>query len=202
MLIKDFQKILFQGDSITDAGRMRIGNDLGVGYVFISTAWLRKLHPELKLEIINRGVSGNTVIDLKNRWEEDCIILKPDWLSILVGINDCYNNISEEEYEKTYTELILLVKQNVPSVNIVLMEPFLLEVKPEQKNLIKSIENKCEIVRSLAKKFDTLFIPLYEIFKQLLKIAAADYWTFDGIHPTPQGHFVIAENWLKTLGVL
>jgi len=175
MLIKDFQKILFQGDSITDAGRMRIGNDLGVGYVFISTAWLRKLHPELKLEIINRGVSGNTVIDLKNRWEEDCIILKPDWLSILVGINDCYNNISEEEYEKTYTELILLVKQNVPSVNIVLMEPFLLEVKPEQKNLIKSIENKCEIVRSLAKKFDTLFIPLYEIFKQLLKIAAADY---------------------------
>lgn len=71
--------------------------------------------------------------------------------------------------------MILLVKQNVPSVNIVLMEPFLLEVKPEQKNLIKSIENKCEIVRSLAKKFDTLFIPLYEIFKQLLKIAAADY---------------------------
>jgi len=101
MLIKNFQKILFQGDSITDAGRIRIGNDLGVGYVFISTAWLRKLHPELKLEIINRGVSGNTVIDLKNRWEEDCIILKPDWLSILVGINDCYNNISEEEYEKT-----------------------------------------------------------------------------------------------------
>jgi len=197
MLIKNFQKILFQGDSITDAGRIRIGNNLGVGYVFICTAWIRKLYPELKIEIINRGVSGNTVIDLKNRWEEDCIILKPDWLSILIGINDCFNNISDEEYEKTYTELLSEVKQKVGTVNIILMEPFLLEVKPEHKSLIKSVENKCEIVKSLAKKFDTLVIPLYEIFKQLLKIAPAEYWAFDGVHPTPQGHFVIAENWLK-----
>lgn len=202
MLIKKFQKLLFQGDSITDSDRIKIGNGLGIGYVFMCDTWLKKLCPKLKLETINRGISGNTIIDLKDRWVHDCLILQPHWLTILIGINDCFKGISDEIYEKIYIDLLTITKQNVRNINIILMEPFLLPINLIEKKFLKSVENKCDIVRNLTKKFDTLFIPLNNIFKKLIKIAPAEYWTFDGVHPTPQGHFVIAENWLKTLRVL
>jgi lysophospholipase L1-like esterase len=197
MLIKNFQKILFQGDSITDSDRIRIGNDLGIGYVFICDTWLKKLYPNLKIETINRGISGNTIFDLKDRWVHDCLILEPHWLTILIGINDCFKGITDEEYERIYREILTITKQNIKHINIILMEPFLLPINSVEKKFVMSVENKCDIVRSLVKKFNTLFIPLNDIFKKLSKIAPAHYWTSDGVHPTPQGHFVIAENWLK-----
>lgn len=200
-LITTNKKILFQGDSITDAGRIRIGNNLGVGYVFIITAWIKRYYPHLNIEIINRGISGNTVIDLKSRWKEDCLDLQPDILTILVGINDCVNKISDQQYEQVYDELLTQVKQ-CTNAKIILMEPFLLEVKPEHSQLSMLVKNKCAIVKKLANKFDAIFIPLNTIFNELLKLAPAEYWAHDGIHPTPQGHFIIAETWLKTVGII
>lgn len=199
MLITTEQKVLFQGDSITDAGRIRIGNGLGVGYVFICTAYIKKYYPELNIEFINRGISGNTVIDLKNRWQQDCLSLKPDWLTILIGINDCVNKISDEMYEMTYCELLDSIKLVNNNTKIILMEPFILPLNTQQEHLVPLVESKCFIVNKIAKKYNAIVIPLYTIFKNLLKKAPATHWTHDGIHPTPQGHFVIAEEWLKTV---
>lgn len=200
-LIETSKKILFQGDSITDAGRIRIGNNLGVGYVFIITAWIRRYYPHLKIEIINRGISGNTVIDLQSRWKEDCLDLQPDILTVLIGVNDCVNKISDQQYEQVYDELLTQVKQYT-TAKIILMEPFLLEVKPEHSQLSMLVKNKCAIVKKLADKFGAIFIPLNTIFNELLNLAPAEYWAHDGIHPSPQGHFIIAETWLKTVGII
>ncbi|MCS7228204.1 MAG: GDSL-type esterase/lipase family protein, partial [Endomicrobia bacterium] len=151
--IQNFRRIIFQGDSITDAGRIRVGNNLGVGYVFIVTSWIKRYYPQIKIEIINKGVSGDTVLDLKKRWQQDCIDLQPDLVTILIGINDCVNKISDKQYEDVYTELLLQVREKT-SASIILMEPFLLETKPEHKELKISVYNKCAIVKKLAEKFN------------------------------------------------
>ncbi|MEN3013759.1 MAG: SGNH/GDSL hydrolase family protein [Endomicrobiia bacterium] len=202
MIFKYKQKILFQGDSITDSNRNYSSSGLGEGYVFIVAAWLKAIYPQLELEFFNRGISGDTVLDLKNRWVDDCIDLGADVISILIGINDCNKNISNDDYLKSYEEILKLSKQKLKNPYFILMEPFILEIDKYHRKIKKSVEEKCEIVKFLSKKYNGIVVPLYSIFEKLSKIKSPEYWAADGIHPTLQGHFVIALEFLKATGAI
>lgn len=199
MILKDKQRILFQGDSITDAERTNTLHGLGQGYVFIIVSWLKAIYYKYELEFLNRGVSGNTILDLNKRWYNDCILLKPDIVSILIGINDCNKNIPNEIYQKNYDEILKLSKEKLKGVKFVLLEPFVLEVNSYFKKLKKSVDEKAQIVRSLSKKYDGILVPLNVVFSKLSKLKPPQYWAEDGVHPTLQGHFIIAKEFLKAI---
>lgn len=201
MILKDKQKILFQGDSITDADREKTSHGLGQGYVFIVASWLKAVYYRYELEFLNRGVSGNTILDLNERWYRDCISIKPDVVSILIGINDCNKNISNEIYQENYEKILKLSKEKLKNIKFILIEPFVLEVNSYFKKLKKSVDEKAQIVRMLAKKYDGVVVPLNDVFSKLSKIKSPQYWAEDGVHPTLQGHFIIAKEFLKAIKV-
>lgn len=198
--------VLFQGDSITDAGRNREDpNDLGRGYALFTAAWFRANHPELNVKFLNRGIGGNTIRDLDARWEADCIELKPTWLSVLVGINDAagrYHHdrvISIEEFEGTYRRL--LQKAVDTSVKgIVLIEPFVLPTDPSRVQWREDLDPKIEAVRRLARDFEAPLIPTDGLFAQVSARTSLEYWMPDGVHPTPAGHALMAQAWLRAVG--
>ncbi len=204
--------ILFQGDSITDGARMKdcdwdLNHQMGHGYAYIVNSTLGAKYPEKNLKFINKGISGNRVADLYARWLEDAINIKPDILSILVGINDCeqlrfYGRGSDAvRFEKVYRMLVEEVLANKPDTKIVLMEPFGLPVGDDRKdsfsemyNMLKGYQKATERV---AADYGTIFVPLQEKFFELSEKYAPDYWSWDGIHPTVCGHGIIAEEWIK-----
>ena len=154
----------------------------------------------------NRGISGNTITDLAARWNEDAIALKPDILSILIGINDTERffrgdqNFSAEQYEKNYDELLQKTKQELPNVHLVLCEPFILPVGRVKENLPvyeKELTIRSKVVKKLAAKYKAIFVPFQTAFNNALKKAPAEYWIWDGIHPMPAGHELMAREWLK-----
>lgn len=194
---------LFQGDSITDAGRDRKNSeDLGAGYAMIAAAWFSAIYPEKNVRFLNRGVSGNRIRELKDRWKKDCLDLGPSVVSILVGANDTLDRYlwnsptSTERFEKDYTS-ILEQTWNVLNAQIVLLEPFLLHVTKDQLRLRENINQKIESVRKLSRKFKTLLVPLDKIFAEATEKREPSFWSLDGIHPTLAGHALIAQSWLK-----
>lgn len=203
---------LFQGDSITDGNRTRY-NDwnhvMGHGYQFIiaSKLWYEK--PGKKFHFYNRGVSGNTVPDLAARWQEDTLTLKPDLVSILVGINDVSaflegkDGFSAGQYEKDYRALLTKTKQHLPKVEFVLGEPFVLpvgRVKDHWEAYSTEIQKRQEAVKRLAIEFNAVHVPYQKAFNKALAKAPADYWIWDGIHPMPAGHELMAREWISTVG--
>ena len=204
-LIEKDAVVLFQGDSITDAGRNREDtNDLGRGYALITAAWFRTIYRELNVTFLNRGLGGNTIRDLDARWEADCIDLKPTWLSVLVGINDAagrYHHdriISVDEFETIYGNL--LRKAVDTSVKrIVLLEPFVLPTDPTRVQWREDLYPKIEAVRRLAREFQALLIPTDGLFAQAAAQTDLEYWMPDGVHPTPAGHALMAQAWLKAV---
>ena len=195
--------ILFQGDSITDAGRKRKNYDsLGEGYVMLTAAWISASHPEFGARFINRGVGGNRVGDLRNRWKKDCLDLKPDIVSILVGINDAHGKpcwrepTSLERFESDY-EYILEQTLSNSKTQVVLLEPFLLAANQNYKETLTNLKMKIDVVRDLAKRFKTTLIPLSDIFAEAASEKGHLFWTLDGVHPTLAGHALIAQSWIK-----
>jgi lysophospholipase L1-like esterase len=151
-------RILFQGDSITDGNRGRSADPnhiLGHGYVFIIAAKYGAAFPDLKLDFLNRGVSGNTVLDLEKRWQKDTLDLKPDVLSILIGVNDSGRGVSLDQYEQVYDKLITQAKAANPKFKLVLCAPF---VKPTGK-INEDIRKRQEIVARLAQKHGAALVP-------------------------------------------
>lgn len=206
MRMEDNAIVLFQGDSITDAGRSREDdNDLGRGYASMIAAWFNALYPEKNVRFINRGISGNRVKDLVERWEKDCIQLQPTWVSILIGINDCWRRYdsndptSVEEYEAGYRNILENIKRNIKGAKIILLEPFVLPVPEDRKQWREDIDPKIHVVRALAREYNTLFVPLDGIFAQASVSAEPAFWATDGVHPTPPGHALIANHWLKAV---
>lgn len=199
MILKNKQKLLFQGDSITDSDRLNTSHGLGQGYVYIVVSWLKAKYYKYQLEFFNRGVSGNTILDLRERWQKDCLSLKPDVVSILIGINDCNKNLSNDIYEENYEYILELTNKKLNSPQFILLEPFVLEINDYFKKLKRSVNEKCEIVRFLAKKYDGILVPLNNVFSKLSKVKSPEYWASDGVHPTPQGHFIIAVEFLKAI---
>jgi lysophospholipase L1-like esterase len=209
MIIKPNSRILFQGDSITDAGRDRAtATDLGRGYVNMAVGFLAALHPELGAHCLNRGISGNRTGDLVARWKEDCLDLKPDVLSIFIGINDVWRRYdrnlptSAEEYEANYHKLLVSTREALPATQLVLMEPFVLPVPDDRKAWREDLDPKIDVVRHLARKFNALYVPLDGIFASASMHQTCAYWAADGVHPSPAGHGLIARSWLHAVGAL
>ena len=205
-MIKINDHILFQGDSITNAFRKpeEVCNayQLGSGYAMIAAAQLLAARPGDNLRFTNRGVSGDGIEALVKRWQTDCLDLRPDVLSILVGINDAAPVQSQpgtppEEYERHYRTLLARTRAALPSLRLVLCEPFVLRVGNVQERASGDVAARGEIVRRLAVEFRATLVPLQAAFAAALRQAPAEYWSFDGIHPNAQGHWLIAESWLK-----
>ncbi len=208
MLIGPGQLVLFQGDSITDAGRDRGDpNALGSGYAMIAAGWLSAAHPKSGIRFMNRGVSGDRVKDLRARWHRDCLELKPDWVSVMIGINDCWrrydsgDSTGAEDFENAYREILGEVKKG-PGSKVILMEPFVVPVTEEQKRWHEDLDPKTEAVRRLAKEFGARLIPLGRIMAEACRARPSSFWAGDGVHPTPAGHALIARAWLKTAGAI
>ncbi|OMF18887.1 GDSL family lipase [Paenibacillus sp. FSL H8-0548] len=197
--------VLFQGDSITDAGRNRDdGANLGSGYANLVTALFTSKYPQKQTTFLNRGISGDRVVDLERRWEQDCLDLKPTWLSIYVGINDTWrrydsnNPLSTEEYYTTYRRLLHQAKEQL-NANLILVEPFVLPVNDSQKQWREDLDPKIQALRELAGEFRTLYVPLDGLFAQAAAQTGSAYWAPDGVHPSPAGAALIAEAWLQAV---
>jgi lysophospholipase L1-like esterase len=197
-------RIVFQGDSITDGNRGRSEDPnhiLGHGYVFIIAAQYGAAFPGLNLTFINRGTSGNKVTDLEKRWQQDTIDLKPDILSILIGVND-NGNVSLEQYEQVYDNILTEAEAANPKIRLVLCEPFCLpvgKVKEKWDSFSKGIRAEQGIVARLAQKHHAALVKFQQAFDTACKRAPADHWIWDGIHPTYSGHQIMAEEWVRTV---
>ena len=209
--VPDNLTILFQGDSITDAGRNRgryYANDaggLGGGYVFQIIADLLGSNPNKNLKCYNRGISGNKVFQLADRWEDDCLNLKPDILSILIGVNDFWHTISSnyKGTAKTYNEdlrkLLDRTKKQLPDIKLIIGEPFAVKggsAITSQWN--KDFPDYQKYAKQVAKDYGAAFIPYQEVFDKALKVASVSYWCPDGVHPSIAGAFLMKNAWLDT----
>lgn len=199
--------MLFQGDSITDSGRDRDNpHHLGWGYPRIVANWLNALYPERGLRFLNRGVSGNRVRDLIARWKTDCIDLQPDWVSILIGINDTWRRYDSgdpttvDAFEQDYRVLLQLTRERTKA-NLLLMEPFVLHAPPDRAAWREDLDPKIEVVRRLASEFRATLIPLDQRFSVAARRRPPDFWAPDGVHPSEAGHTLIAQAWLEAVGV-
>lgn len=159
-------------------------------------------HPKLSVRFLNRGISGNRIRDLRERWQMDCLNLKPDTVSILIGVNDTLGTFfwgeptSIEDFEKDYENILSLTKKNL-NAQIILLEPFLLPLYKEQTILRHDIDARIKVVKKLAEAFRTELVQLDSIFSVASKEKGPEFWSTDGVHPTPAGHALIAESWLS-----
>lgn len=205
--------ILFQGDSITDCGRSRkdeatpnLQSQLGAGYVLFTAANILANHADKNLKLYNRGISGNKVFQLAERWNKDCFDLQPNILSILIGVNDFWHTKSNsytgtvETYTTDYQNLILRTKKTLPNTKIVILEPFIIHGGTALDN---TWENDFAPYRKAAKKIatdnDLTFVPFQSVFNEALKQAPAAYWGPDGVHPSMAGAQLMAQAWLTCI---
>lgn len=204
---------LFQGDSITDGNRSRNkdwNHVMGHGYAYLIASRLWFDYIDKDLMFFNRGVSGDTLEDLDARWQHDTLDLKPDILSILIGVNDVKriiaNEYSIENWKETYIKVLGRTKENLPNTQIVLCEPFILPsndiiridwTKEKTESYQSVISEMQEIVKELAEAYDAVFVELQQPFLDACKNAPATYWIWDGVHPMPAGHELIARLWIK-----
>ena len=171
-LLDNGDLVLFQGDSITDAGRDYLNpNHLGYGYSLMASAWFQALYPEKQVRFINRGISGNRAIDLAERWQEDCLDLRPTWISLLIGINDTWRRYDQndptslEAYEAAYRSL--LQKSTVDlGARLILCEPFVLSVPADRDLWRVDLDPKIAVVRKLAREYGAILVPFDGLFAQ------------------------------------
>jgi len=202
-------RILFQGDSITDGNRGR-NNDpnhiLGHSYAFLVAAKYGALYPERKLEFFNRGISGNKVPDLLNRWQTNTIDLKPTVVSILIGVNDIWHplnadqEVSVEKYEEGYDKLLAQTVAALPNAKIILLEPFITPgraTSPKWDVWQGHLKKFQAVVAKLGAKYHAPIVKLQQVFDEASKRVPAEYWVFDGVHPTYAGNQLIADEWVR-----
>ncbi|MDD4689159.1 MAG: SGNH/GDSL hydrolase family protein [Eubacteriales bacterium] len=204
--------ILFQGDSITDVGRDRqnIG-DLGKGYPNLVGATLGFENPE-KYTFIDKGISGNRIVDVYARIKDDILNLKPDVMSILIGVNDVWhefdfnNGITAEKFEKLYRILLDEIIDELPNIKIMILEPFCLLGPATEKNwnngFDEEVKLRAAVAKKIAKEYNLTFIPLQDKFDEAAKTTENTYWLFDGVHPSTAGHELIKREWIKAFNTL
>ncbi len=202
--------VLFQGDSITDSGRNREKNDLGMGYPKAVGRLYDFLFPDNEVTFVNRGISGNRARDLLTRYHDDFLKVKPDFLSILIGINDTwrkYDNNDETplvRFAAEYEELLKKIKKDMPKTKIMLIAPFVTHALPDRALWHEDLDPKVVTVYELAKKYADFLLPLDAIFDNAVK--SGDFTSSDiaadGVHPSALGHAFIASEYLKLLKIL
>ena len=206
-------RILFQGDSITDVGRSREdGNNVGRGYAHLLKAELGYREPT-KYEFINKGISGNRIVDVYARIKCDIINLAPDFMSILIGVNDVWhelsygNGVDTAKFEKIYGMLIEEIREALPNIKILIMEPFALPASATTGELPDGsdkytvfradTEAKAAAAKRVAEKYGLGFLPLQKLLDDAAAKTSPEYWLRDGVHPSEAGHALIADEWKK-----
>jgi acyl-CoA thioesterase I len=193
--------LLFIGDSITAGGRSVI-SPLGNGFVAKIAHELHKTRPELKIS--NRGIGGNTTKNLAKRWKNDCLSLKPSLISILIGINDTWRRYDQgiettlmdfEEYYRNMLDRAFAAS----NATIILCEPFLLPLSDEQKLWHIDLDPKRRLIKGLSEEYRLQLLPLHSLFKKAAESGDPRSLTEDGVHPTDEGHRLIADAWLQTV---
>jgi len=205
--IEDDAVVLFQGDSITDAGRtMGLGENLGQGYAMMASALFWAICPDKRVRFVNRGISGNRAKDLRARWREDCLDLTPTWVSIMIGVNDTWRRFDsddptgEDAFETDYRCILEQVRDGLDA-RLILIEPFLLPVPEDRLEWRADLDPKIDAVRRLAQEFGAILIPMDGVFQRVCARRSPAFWAPDGVHPTPAGHALIAKEWLRAVGV-
>lgn len=200
-------KILFQGDSITDAGRDRSDyHNLGEGYPFYAAQYIKEDNPETDFEFINLGISGNQTIDLVNRLQSDFIDIQPDIVSILIGINDTWHRaffrkwLSNKVFEENYRKILTEIKEKT-NAKIIMLEPFLLHA-PDKEYFRVDLNPKIDIIRKLAKEFADFYIPLDGLFASASIGVDSLHWSEDGVHPNANGSEFIGDVYANAINVL
>jgi lysophospholipase L1-like esterase len=199
------QTVLFQGDSITDCDRDR-GDSfaMGDGYPARVAAAFRALLPDSGTVFFNRGVSGDRVRDLLARYETDFFALKPDVVSILIGINDVWRRYdggdptSPAAFERDYRALLTRLKRDLPRARIMLIEPFVLHALPDRQAWHEDLDPKIQIIRKLAQEFADFYLPTDGLLARCVAEGMRpEELAADGVHPTPTGHGILAQAWLR-----
>jgi lysophospholipase L1-like esterase len=210
-MIKPGSTILFQGDSITDAGRDKFepgpnrSGALGWGYCNQIASQLLRDRPGDGLRFYNRGINGNCIDDLHARWRLDAVNLRPDLISILVGVNDAWQAFMRDggaemdRFEAVYRMLLADTKEQLPGVQLVLCEPFALMSGLVSEAWVQGLWQRQRIVSALAGEFGACFVPFQAAMDDAVASAPPEHWTLDGVHPTPAGHSVLARCWLETV---
>lgn len=206
------QVILFQGDSITDSGRNKedtgfnTARNLGSGYPMLAGAAILNKYEALDLKIYNKGISGNKVFQLAERWDKDCLELKPDVLSILIGVNDIWHKLNgtyngtAEIYRNDYIALLERTIKALPNVKLIICEPFAVKgVKAVDDKWYPEFYDYQKAAKDIARQFKATFIPFQSVYDEAQKRAPGSYWTGDGVHPSLAGAQLMAKAWMKAL---
>ncbi len=207
--------ILFQGDSITDCRRARETTFYngtyedefykGMGYASFVSGRLGYEYPG-EYKFINRGISGNRITDVYSRIKADIINLKPDYMSILIGINDVWhevghqNGVAADKFEKIYNMLIEEIKEELPNIKIMILEPFVLKglvTEEHWDTFLSETEKRAQAAKRVAEKHNLVFVPLQEKFDEMVAKQSEPYWTREGVHPSAAGHELITRKWLE-----
>ena len=203
-------RLLFIGDSITDMNWGRNEKDrnhyLGHSYVYLIASRLGVDMPQARLEFFNRGHSGNQLADLRSRWQKDVIDMKPDLLSVLIGANDrkvkAGESVEFEKWETDYRHVLASSREANANLRIVLVDPFVLQSGEgmtkggEWEASRTQIDRMHVVVTKLAKEFDAVHVATQEVFDAAVEVVGPQQWIWDGVHPLPQGHELIARRWL------
>jgi len=212
--LPDQLRILFQGDSITDAGRDRSStqsNDflkgMGNGYVLLATSNLLMDYPAKGWHTYNRGVSGDKVFQLSDRWEKDCLDLQPDVLSVHIGVNDFWHTLTHsyegtvETYEKDFLKLLERTQSNFPNIKFIIGEPFVVlgGTSIDTEAWIPTFRAYQKAAADIARQVGAIFIPYQQVFDTAVADQGVAYWCPDGVHPSLAGSALMAKAWIKAL---
>ncbi len=209
MKLEDGSAILFVGDSITDCGRARpVGQyaGLGEGYVAVVDSLLAAGYPQRRVRVLNTGISGNRVVDLEARWQTDVLALRPDWLSVMIGINDVWrqfdraleaDQVSPERYEASYRRILEQARPGLKG--LVLMAPYFIESSTADP-MRERMDAYGQIVKRLATDFDALFVDVQAAFDRYLLHRPNQSLCGDRVHPNKTGHMIIARAFLEAIG--
>lgn len=203
-------RYLFQGDSITDCGRGDYGNPhaTGCGYPRLLEADLMARDGDC--EVMNCGISGNRVVDLLARWKRDCLNLKPDVITILIGVNDVWHELGNQDgvsvplFEEVYRILLRETAAALPQTKVILMGAYVMPgpaTSPDWEFFSGEVKARRDVTEKLAEEFGLAYVDLQKAFDEAQKIFPAARWSEDGVHPTAAGHEIIAQAWKKAAGV-
>ena len=205
--------MLFQGDSVTDGGRDRAAAEpntasgLGTGYPLLVASAALAAHPDRGYRFYNRGISGNKVPDLQQRWVADTLALHPDVLSILIGVNDFWHTLTHgytgtvQDYEDQYSLLLEQTRQALPNVRLLVLEPFALRCGAVDDRWFPAFDARRVAAARVAARARATFVALQGEFDQRARTVPPQYWAADGVHPTAAGHAVIAEQCRRAAGL-
>jgi len=214
--IKDYfskgDVLLFQGDSITDAGRNKKrelpnnAGSFGGGYAHLTASWLLEALAAHELTIYNRGISGNKVYQLADRWDKDCINLNPNVLSILIGVNDYWHfrngnyDGTPAIYENDFRKLLEGTREALPGIKLLICQPFILtETTAVDESWLEPFSAYQEIARKISDEFEATWVPFQEAFDKAIEVAHPSYWANDGVHPSMAGAQLMANTWLEAI---